>query len=172
MKKFSEFRNKLTAKQAVNYSLIVSTILTLSIAILLTILFWPIHEVASLFMTGLMSPIIFAIFFIISCFFIFDAQKKSFEEKHKSAKQRVIANFGLNTKTRTRVNYKFEEAIEDGRDKELLVKLLTIPEYKFYLRLTEGNTVEIIVTDKDNYIVHVDTVANFIYIEANFEKIA
>jgi len=170
MKTFSEFRRGLTAKQANNYSLIASSILTLILAVLLAILLWSTLAARSIIISILTSIWAFLGFYLFFDYFIFKGHDKHWSEKHENAKQRVIAKFNLNTKTRTKVAYNFEKMLENTSDKEMLAKLLKIPEYQFYLRLTEGESIELIITDNDQYIISIDTFTNFIYVETYFEK--
>lgn len=171
MKTFSQFRNKLTAKQANNYALVSSSVLATIVAILIALFLWSRFAARGIIISILMSIMAFIGFYLFFDYFIFKGHDKHWAEKHENAKQRVITKFNLNTKTRTKVRYNFEKMLEDTSDKEMLVRLLKIPEYKFFLRLTEGDTVELIVTDKDNYIISIDNFTNFIYVDTYFEKI-
>ena len=171
MKTFSQFRNKLTAKQANNYALVSSSVLATIVAILIALFLWSSFAARGIIISILMSIMAFIGFYLFFAYFIFKGHDKHWAEKHENAKQRVITKFNLNTKTRTKVRYNFEKMLEDTSDKEMLVRLLKIPEYKFFLRLTEGDTVELIVTDKDNYIISIDNFTNFIYVDTYFEKI-
>lgn len=171
MKKFSEFRNKLTAKQAGNYSLIFSSVLAVVVAVLISLFLWSNFAARGIIISILMSIMAFIGFYLFFDYFVFKGHDKHWEEKHENAKQRVITKFNLNTKTRTEVRYNFEKMLENTSDKTMLVNLLTIPQYKFYIRLTESDTIELIITDKNQYIISLDNFKNFIYVETYFEKI-
>lgn len=171
MKTFSDFKRNLTAKQAYNYSLIVSSVLALILAVLLSISLWPIFEVRGIIGGVLLALMAFIGFYSFFYYLVFNGDNKRWSEKHASAKQRVINNLNLNTETRVRVKYNFKKMLENVSDQEMLARLLEIPEYRFYLKLTGNENVELIVTDKYNYIVSVDTITNFVYIETYFEKI-
>lgn len=171
MKKFSEFRDNLTAKQAKNYSLIFSSVFAVIVAVWITLFLWSNFAARGIIISILLSIMAFVGFYLFFDYFIFKGYDKHWSEEHENAKQRVIEKFNLATKERVKVRYNFEKMLENTSDKEMLVRLLKIPEYKFFLRLTEGDTVELIVTDKDNYIISIDNFTNFIYVDTYFEKI-
>jgi len=171
MKKFSEFRNKLTAKQAANYSLFFSIILTLIVAALITGFLWANYEAHGIVISILMSIVAFIGFYWFLDYFIFQGYDKHWTEKFENAKQYVMTTFNLTTDTPTKVSYDFEKVLKESSEKTMLVKLLTVPEYNFYLKLIEDEKIELTVTDKSENPIYTDTFTNFVYVKAYFQPI-
>ena len=171
MKKFSEFRDKLTAKQASTYSLIFPGIFAVIMAVLIASKVWS-ESIFVAFIFGILgSSIFFMAFYLVFYSFIFNVEGKRLEENHKDTKEKIITQLGLTTHSRTKVKYNYEKVLERISDKEMLTELLVLPNYSFYLMLIDDEDIELTVTDKDNNIIYTTTFMNFFYLEAYFEKI-
>ena len=170
MKKFSEFRNKLTAKQAKSYSLISAIILSAIVLIIVCVIFWPELGGATGILAILSTPALLSVFYAIA-HLIFDVDTKSRKENYKVAKQRVVLSYNLTVETYTQVKYNFTKAIKNDSERDMLEKLLVHSAYTFYVKLTDEGKIELIAKDKEQNIVYTDTFNNFIYLETYFDKI-
>lgn len=171
MKKFSEFRDKLTSAQAKNYSVITSLILTLPVTILLIIHIWPRFQTDAIPMSIIITAFLFATFYLFFDYFIFKSHDKYWKEKHISTKQRVITEYELTKETYTKVKYDYRQMLKNTSDRDMLNKLLIHSAYTFYVKLTDEEKIELIVKDKDENLIYTYIYTNFIYLETYFEKI-
>lgn len=171
MKKFSEFKNKLTVKQAKTYSVIISLIITLCVMVLSFTALCPFNEVAGIIIAILVPIGGFFVSMFLCHEYIFRIDEKTFNEDFDKAKPRVILSYNLTVESYAQVKYNFSKAIKNDSERDMLEKLLAHSAYNFYVKLNDKDEIELIVKDKDQNIVYTDTFTNFIYLENYFEKI-
>lgn len=167
MKKFSEFRNALTIKQARKLSVIYSLISALAISILFTLIVFGIHLTSlipfAIFLIG-SFPMICGIFYIV-----FDGPYKEKKAEWKAAEQVIISKFNLNITDYAEVRYKYEKGIKETLEAELFMTILTNSACRFLVKLTEDEQIEVVVKDKDENIIYTETLDDFDYFENHFE---
>lgn len=162
MKKFSEFRNALSAKQALKLSFICSFILSLAISSLITLLAYGFHLTSLIpFVICLLG--LFAMFCPIF-YLLFDLHAKEKTEQCKTINQ----EFNLTTTDYTEVRYNYEKALEKIDEAELLTAILTHSACRFFSKLTEDEQIEVVIKDKDENIIYTQTLHDFEYFENHF----
>lgn len=171
MKKFSEFRDKLTLKRAKNYTLIITLIFTLTLAILLTSLMWSDFEIKSILILLLPTPLLSVLVYILLAEYIFRVPDKEWDEQHLTAKKKFNSSLNLTTDNYIKVRYNYEKALWKTNGRKMLSNLLVNSNFSFYIKLNGEEEIELIVKDKDENILYTDTITNFIYLEEYFEII-
>lgn len=169
VKKFSEFKKNLTSSQAACYTILTSLIIALPITVFCLILFWPSYELLSIPLSLIATAFPFGAIYLVLDNFVFKAHDKYWQEKHATAKRRVINNYGLTKGLYIKVNYNYEKMIEEVSDRKMLTELWPLNNCTFYARLTDNEKIELIAKDVNQKVVYLNTFDNFIYFETYFK---
>ena len=162
MKKFSEFIDKLTLKQAQKYSLLSAIVFTLLCFITITLILHSLMDPIIILLTLALALLVGVAFWYLSCTLLFDVDLKK-------AKQRVITKYSLTKDSYTELNYIQEDFEHTSSNPKMLAKIVDNYNCKFYAKLTNDEKIELIVKDKDENIIYTEILHNFIYFENHFE---
>ena len=129
MKKFSEFIDKLTLKQAQKYSLLSAIVFTLLCFITITLILHSLMDPIIILLTLALALLVGVAFWYLSCTLLFDVDLKK-------AKQRVITKYSLTKDSYTEVSY-IQEDFEHASNMKILTVVINNSDCKFYAKLND-----------------------------------
>lgn len=128
-----------------------------------------------------MLPIAIIIYYLLYVYCIYPHSSSiEFERELHTAKQEIIDEYNLTKENFTEVKFLFENHFEKYSDDDdsainhIILPILNNSNYKFLVKLIDGKEneeIKLVVTDINDNIIHITTIANFIYFQSNFKKI-
>ena len=105
--------------------------------------------------------------------------REQFEKAHNIAKQEVLDEYNLNDESYTEVKLIFGRLLSDVDEDltDVILPLLNNSNFRFFAKLIDDedgyidNAIEVIVKGNNDNLIHTITISNFIYFQANFEKL-
>ena len=162
-KKFREFKDKLTCKQAWGISIIIALFIGLIYALIFASTF------AALFL--LFSSILVCTIALTPMVFIFDLGYKDKVQQWEMNKTEAILAYNLSKDTYVKLKFLPDETIINTHCIKMLTTLLTNSNYSFWAKLTEEDNVKLIVKDVNDNILYDEIISNFRYLNAYFKPL-
>ena len=172
MKKFREFRDKLTLKQATAISLILPALVCLILACIFVKPYFAIEGVSSpsICIVLMMSMVTYGALALFAIW-ILDVNGKELQRDWHAAKAYVIPSYKLSKDNYVELKYLFDKALENASDDEHLTILLTNANYTFFAKLTENEEINLLTKDVDGNVISDEIIGNFSYLKAYFEPL-
>lgn len=156
MKKFSEFVDKLTSKQAS----LCSSVVAIFMATVLGILFFyiivpdvPLSVVVALFLGVILD--------LSLDMTIFKSVEKRESERRLKEKEWIISKYGLTKEFYTELRYVQED---------MLIAIIDESGCKFYAKFNDEEKIELIIKNKDDNIIYSEVISDFDYFEMFFDS--
>ena len=170
IKKFCEFRDKLTLKQATVITIIIPLLFSALISCVFARRFFGIFGFVDsiTIMTFLMITLfIFGVLNLLVAYILKIGYKRECVHNEK-AKSYVMANYNLSYEEYTKLNYRLYEALDGAQDTQLIIILWEKANCTFWAKLIDKDEVELIIKDAGNNVIYSGSLCNFQYLKDYF----
>ena len=170
IKKFCEFRDKLTLKQATVITIIIPLLFSALIASIFARFFFGIFGFVDFTTIMTFFMIFLLIFGVLNLLvaYIFKIGYKRECVHNEKAKSYVMANYNLSDKEYTKLNYRLYEALDGAQDTQLIIILWEKANCTFWAKLIDKDEVELIIKDSSNNVIYTGSICNFKYLKDYF----